>query len=134
VELTLDDLFRASFKPGGRDPGGALDCQGLFLEVMRRYGHDVKDTDTASYATEIVTGLIEGEIKTGKWQRLDAPVEGCAVVLAIDPGRPREAQHLGVCLGGGRFIHILKSRGVIVSRCDDRFFKGKIRGYYRWIG
>ena len=104
------------------------------LEVMRRYGYNVGDTDVAVYATEVVAAAIAGEIKNGHWLALDAPEPGCAVAMALDTNAPQRVQHLGVYLGGQRFIHILQKRGVLVSRIDDRVFSGKIRGYYRWIG
>lgn len=133
AKVTLLDLYGAQFKPGGRG-AGIYDCQGLFLEVMRRYGHNVQDTDVAEHATEVVSGLIEGEIKSGKWERLEVPHEGCAVILALDPLAPRDSGHLGVYIGEQKFIQMLERRGVLMSRIDDRFFAGKIRGYYRWIG
>ena len=133
ADVDLVDFFGAQFRSGGRG-NGLFDCQGLFLEVMRRYGHDVQERDTAEYATEVVAALIAGEEKSGKWQRISQPEEGCAVTLALDPDAPEKAQHLGVYVGDGRFIHILKNRAVTASRIDDRFFCCKIRGYYRWIG
>ena len=129
----LSDLFDAEFKSGGRT-GGARDCQGLFIEVMRRFGHDVSDIEIASDAVVAVVSAIDGEAQNGKWLPIDEPEPGCAVTLALDSNYPAHAQHLGVYLGGGKFIHILQKRGVLVSRIDDRFFRGKIRGYYRWIG
>lgn len=101
---------------------------------MRRYGHEVRDTDVASYATEVVAAAVAGETISGKWQRIDTPEPGCAVLLALESGTPELCQHLGVYIGCRRFIHILESRGVMISMIDDRFFGPKIRGYYRWIG
>ncbi|MCE5265668.1 MAG: NlpC/P60 family protein [Deltaproteobacteria bacterium] len=130
----MNDLFKARFVRGGRDVRTGLDCQGLFLEVMRRYGHDVTDRDVAAYATFIVAAAINSELASGKWQRIDAPEEGCAVGLALDPENPAMAQHLGVCIGRDRFIHIMETHGVKVSAVEDRFFRDKIRGFYRWVG
>jgi len=64
--------------------------------------------------------------------KIDEPVAGCAVVMAIDPMHPDLIQHIGVYIGEGKFIHILENHGVIVSRINDRFFSKKIRGFYRW--
>jgi cell wall-associated NlpC family hydrolase len=133
--FSLTDLFRARFLRGGRDIGAGLDCQGLFVEVMRRYGHDVSDCDIADYAVERVSAAIrDAAAEPGRWEALSTPEEGCAVLLALDAERPDLPQHLGVTIGGGRFIHILEGRGVLVSSIHDRFWAGKIRGYYRWRG
>lgn len=101
---------------------------------MRRYGYRVGDAYAADYAAASVAAAIGEQRDTGRWLPLDAPEEGCAVLLALDPERPDLPQHLGVCIGGGNFIHILEKRGVVVSALSDRFFAGKIRGFYRWVG
>ncbi|HSW38149.1 MAG TPA: NlpC/P60 family protein [Acidobacteriota bacterium] len=136
--IDLTDLINsARFVRGGRTPA-ALDCQGLMIEVMRRFGHAVQPCDLANYATCQVAAAVAGQAASGKWARVDAASDalpgGLVVALALDPQAPGDAQHLGVTIGGGKFIHILATRGVLVSRLDDRFFANKIRGYYRWIG
>lgn len=130
--MRFHDLFSAKFVRGGRDVTTGLDCQGLMLEVMNRYGYKVQDKDTASYATEIVASAISDEIANEKWKKIEAPEEGCVVLIALDSMSPDKAQHLGVYIGEGKFIHIMEKRGVSVSRIHDRFFQQKIRGYYRW--
>lgn len=131
----VNELFHTKFVRGGRDPKIGVDCQGLFLSAMKCFGNEVKDTDTAEYATEVVSGLIEEASKNGKWQKVDKPEPGCAVAIALDPDFPDKAQHLGVYIGEGKFIHILEGkRGVLVTKIEDRFFKGKIRGFYRFTG
>jgi cell wall-associated NlpC family hydrolase len=127
-------LFTTKFVDGGRDVKTGLDCQGLMLAVMKLYGHDVKDTDTAIYATEVVSQLINNELASGKWEKVDSPEEGCVVVLAIDSFHPNVAQHLGVYVGEGKFLHILEKIGVCTTSIEHRFFKNKIKGYYRWKG
>ena len=128
------ELFHTTFVSGGRQLKTGVDCQGIFLATMKLYGHDVKDTDTAVYATEVVSGLIDEAAKSNKWEKIESPEEGCAVVIALDPMHPDLVQHLGVYTGEGKFIHILEKRGVCLTRIDDRFFSQKIRGYYRWKG
>ena len=134
LKSELNELFYTSFVKGGRDLESGLDCQGLLLKVMSLYGYDVKDTDIASYATEAVASVISDELQSGKWQKIDVPEEGCVVVIALDSMAPEKAQHLGVYLGEGKFIHILEKRGVVTNRIDDRFFRQKIRGYFLWNG
>ena len=132
--MRLTKLFGAPFVRGGRDVKIGLDCQGLFLEAMRAFGNEVEDTDTAEYATEVVAGLISEAIENGKWEKIDAPEEGCAVAIALDSIALDKTDHLGVFIGENKFIHILEKRGVVTNRIDDKFFRNKIRGFYRWIG
>jgi cell wall-associated NlpC family hydrolase len=134
VDSRLTELFQAKFVNGGRDVNTGLDCQGLFLKVMSLHGHNVKDTDVASYATEVVASTIAEELQSGKWKKIDKPEVGCAVVIALDSFAPEKAQHLGVYIGEGQFVHMLEKRGVVVNRINDRFFQQKIRGYWAWNG
>jgi len=101
---------------------------------MQLYGHDVNDTDTAVYATENVSKLIQDAADSGKWEKIEEPEEGCVIIFALDPDYPDLAQHLGVYIGDQKFIHILEKRGVCTNRIDDRFFSKKCRGFYRWKG
>ena len=133
ADIDLSDVFSAKFRSGGRG-GGALDCQGVMIDVMRRFGIGVTETDVADYAVETVAAAIDGEVRSGRWRQIDEPETGCVVVMAMDPRDPDKAQHVGVYIGDGRFVHILEKTGALTTRIDDRFFKGKIRGYYRWIG
>jgi cell wall-associated NlpC family hydrolase len=133
VESQLINLYKASYKRGGRG-NGFFDCQGLFLEVMRCLGKNVEEVCVEEDATKIVDKAIKDQLKNGRWLRLSEPEKGCVVTLALDNNDPSLVSHLGVYLGNYQFIHILEKRGVILSRIDDRFFKPKIRGFYRWIG
>lgn len=146
MDSTLLDLFGAKYERRGSTPN-TYDCKSLFVEVMNRYGHPIKTPDIevlaieqvlaaearGEYAyTEIDANMIQSEIASGRWEKIDQPEEGCAVVIALDPAKPNLVQHLGVYIGDNKFIHILKNTGVITTRLDDRFFQRKIRGYYKW--
>lgn len=146
MDLTLRDLFGARYERGGKTPG-TYDCKSLFVEVQNRFGNAVQTPDIEILAVEQVlaaeargeyaytgtdSALIEQELASGKWEQLAVPEEGCAVLIALDLDKPNLVQHLGVCIEDGKFIHILQKMGVVVSRLADPFWRGKIRGYYRW--
>ena len=132
MDSRLTELFDTTFVRGGREIKTGLDCQGLLLKMMEIYNFDVKEYDVASYATEVVSRMISDASATEKWEKISSPEEGCVVVIALDPMQPDKAQHLGVYIGEGKFIHILKKRGVLTSRINDRFFAQKLRGFYKW--
>ena len=134
MNLELTKLFGAPFVRGGRDVKTGLDCQGLFLEAMKSFGHEVENTDTAEYATEVVAGLIAKAAVSEKWVKIEVPEEGCAVAIALDSLALDKTDHLGVYIGENKFIHMLEKRGVVTNRIDDPFFKNKIRGFYRFVG
>ena len=142
----LLDLFKSKYERGAKTPG-THDCRSLFVEVMHRYGCPVEVADIEKMAieevlaaqsrgdyayTDIDYALVEHEIASGNWEKIDEPVEGCAVCMALDSNNPDKIQHVGVYVGDGKFIHILEDTGVVTTRIDDRFFRRKIRGFYKW--
>lgn len=128
----VSDLIQIPFKEYGRDKNG-MDCQGLFIEVMTRFGNNVGESIPKNFDTKQIGRLILLAIMSGKWKKQEIPEPGDAVVMAIDPMAPNTVQHLGVYLGDAKFIHILKDVKVHVSRIDDRFYSKKIKGFYKWI-
>ncbi|MDD5053680.1 MAG: NlpC/P60 family protein [Sulfuricurvum sp.] len=132
MSCNVSDLIQIPFKWGGRDRTG-MDCQGLFLEVMSRFGNNqIMDTSLDNFSSRRINRTILSHILSGKWSQQQIPEPGDAVAMALDPMLPHTVQHLGVYLGEGKFIHILEGTKVTISRIDDRFFKRKIKAFYRW--
>jgi len=146
VDSILHDLFGAKYERRSENQN-TYDCKSLFVEVMKRYGNHISTPDIevlaiekviaaqarGEYAyTEIDADMIQAEIDSGKWEKIEHPEVGCAVTIALDHDKPNLVQHLGVYIGEGKFIHIMQKTGVVVTRIDHAFFKRKIRGYYRW--
>lgn len=142
----LHDLFTAKYERGGKSPN-TYDCKSLFVEVMNRYGKPVQTEDIEIFAieqvvaaqargeyayTDVDSRMIQEEMKSGRWEKLEEPEIGCAVLIALDSNNPQLIQHLGVYIGEDRFIHILEDMGVMSTKLNDRFFRRKIRGFYKW--
>lgn len=122
----LDDLFVATYQEGGRGHG-RFDCFGLFAEVQRRAGVQVR-----AYVTPEDWAGREAEILAGakQWLKLDAPEPWCAVVFRIG----RFVAHMGVVLGDGEhFIHADRKIGITRARLDDARWAQRIAGYYRHV-
>ena len=117
------------FKDGGRDLDG-LDCWGLFMLVMREFGHEVPDYKVSCFDTPGIGAAFRESI--GQWYLAEGPSPGVAVAMAIHEKAPDMIQHFGVALNKHRFIHTLEKTGVIITRLDDPFFKAKIKGLYEW--
>jgi cell wall-associated NlpC family hydrolase len=128
----LRDLIGIPFLQNGRDPAIGLDCWGLCREALKRFGQDVPDFPQAVYNALEISCRFAGETQTGLWEKITEPVPGCVVAMAIDPDLPYAITHLGVYIGGGRVLHTIKKLNSSLFRTDDRFWGGKIRGYYRW--
>ena len=68
----VSDLIQVPFKWGGRDKAG-MDCQGLFLEVMSRFGNKIVDLVPKDYSSRHYSKLILQQILSGKWLRQEVP-------------------------------------------------------------
>lgn len=125
-------LIGVPFVSKGRDPETGLDCFGLFLCVMKEFGLEIpglrKYDGQDAFDCRAIYFLFLEEI--GNWEKIEVPEPGCGIALSIDPDNSNCISHFGVYIGEGKFIHTLKSTGVIVSRVSD--YKYRIRGFYKW--
>ncbi|MEW5725867.1 MAG: NlpC/P60 family protein [Thermodesulfobacteriota bacterium] len=158
--INLADLAHTPFQDGGRDPRRGLDCWGLVMEVLRRFGSLVPDYgaglsafDSAGIAAIFETVTLPPGDKRGQepfspgvnepprfmaekapvpFYRVDESRPGDVAALAIDARLPGLVQHFGVVLDGGRFIHVLKKQGVCCHSLGHPWLGPKIKGFYRW--
>ena len=146
MDSTLLDLFKTKYERGAKTPD-THDCKSLTVEVLHRFGIPIKTEDIGVLAVEEVisamarneypysecdAAIIEKELSNGQWEKIDVPEKGCVVAMALDPMHHDLIQHLGVYIGENKFIQILEDTGVTTTNVNDRFFKRKIRGFYKW--
>ena len=98
--MKYEDLIGTPFIDGGRDKEIGLDCWGLAREMT------AEEMD---------------------WERLNAPEEGCLVLLRLSP--EVWANHVGICLGGGKFIHAYSATGTCIDRLAR--WRSRIVGFYK---
>lgn len=124
MEFAYDDLIGVPFVDGGRNAKSGLDCWGLVKEAFRRQGCEVPDY----HISAIEAADIAGEMKQqeDEWTRLDGPRVGCLVLLRLTPGL--WANHVGICIGNGRFLHAYLPTGVCIDRL--RRWQSRVVGYY----
>lgn len=63
------------------------------------------------------------------WQRVDEPAPDDILVLNLTG---RTADHVGVYLGGGKFLHSTEYAGVCVEQVER--YKKRLMGFYRYVG
>ncbi len=128
--MRCDDLVKIPYRAKGRSLDG-LDCAGLVIELYRRIGIELPDplVDPSDYAG--AASEIEAEASSRRWLRLDEPELQCVVVIQQHPDF---AQHLGVYVGAGRFIHAVEHLGVTVDHLSAPIYRNRIRGFYRYVG
>jgi cell wall-associated NlpC family hydrolase len=129
----LRDLINIPFVDKGRDPRIGLDCWGLVIAVCERLGiKDVPNYDVSCYDSARIGAMFSVEVR--KWKKTCTPSLGDFVVMELDPSMPKMRQHYGIYLWDGMFIHSLEKQGSRTDEVYDKFWKGRIKGYYTWTG
>jgi hypothetical protein len=124
--MRVNDLVGVPFLDGGRGPDG-YDCWGLCLEVFRRHGVDLPDYKLCCHDTEGFFGLFVGELP--RWTRHEPPDVPVPSVVAIRFNSPM-VNHVGICVGDGRFLNTREKTGVVIERLDSLYWRNRIEGFY----
>ena len=124
MDFVYDDLIGIPFVDGGRDAKSGLDCWGLVKEAFRRQGCEVPDYHISAIEAADIAGTMKRQ--EDDWIRLDGPRVGCLVLLRLTPWL--WANHVGIYVGDGRFLHAYLPTGVCVDRL--RRWQSRIVGYY----
>ncbi len=117
------DLIGVPFMDGGRDKDG-MDCWGLVRECFRRQGIAVRDYSISAMEEVKISEQMEKERPL--WEKLHEPRDGCLVLMRTDSSL--WANHAGIYIGDGKFIHAYPSAGVCISAIKR--WKSHIVGYY----
>ena len=91
-------------------------CRVFAGELLHAHGVPFPYVDDPALATQ--------------WARVDIPAP-LDVVVFTRAGKP---SHVGVCIGGGKFIHADEGQRSCIERLSSPFHKGRIEGYYRYMG
>ena len=127
--INLNDLIGKPFHEDGYGPDN-YSCYGLAVEVYKRYGILIPKINISVCVSrqasqkEIDTNLIKSWKQT---KNISSPTG-----IVLKSSDPAFANHLGVYIGRGKFIHITINRSVVIDRISD--WKHKIIGYYHYIG
>jgi len=113
--IKYDDLIGKPYKEDGRGPDG-YDCYGVCMEVCKRAGINLPEFN---------------ELKDSKFLHIDKPDIGDLVLI-----RSTCDQHAGVMVSKSKLLQVNSTghRGVHEMRLDHPWIKGRIIGYYRYVG
>ena len=117
----------------GRSHAGA-DCWGLAMLVYR----EVKGLELPDYAAEYLSDRDHAEIgaiarrekAAARW-RLVAEVKEFDLLLFVVA---RHDSHVGIHVGPGQMLHVLKDDHAKIGRYDAAPWAGRLVGAYRWVG
>lgn len=103
------------YRSGGTSSSG-WDCSGFVSGMFGRYlAIYLPRTTKAQYAKSVII-------------RDSSSRPGDLVFFKIKSSRP---SHVGIYMGGRRFIHASISRGIIVSSLDEKYYKSSFAGFRR---
>ncbi len=135
--VNINDLIGKKFERGARGPE-TYDCHGLAIEVFKRFNIYFPDIDIAGLAAKEATEMLNQEIDKHinvlkDWEEIQKPEVPCLIILK---GHFQFANHLGIYLGAGKFIHATENKyggTVCVNRLNDPLWRRRIAGYYKHI-
>ncbi len=120
-------LLPVPFKDYGRNLSG-LDCWGLAIEVFKKYGIELPDFRVGSGDEFNINALAVMKMRT--WPKVENPQNSDIPLIAAIRNNPKMVTHVGVYIGDGKVIHIMKKTGVIIQRIEP-FLKPRIAGFFR---
>ncbi|CAM5658812.1 hypothetical protein MAUB1S_11473 [Mycolicibacterium aubagnense] len=117
----------------GRTHAGA-DCWGLAMLVYS----EVKDIDLPDYAGEYLGDRDHAEIAAiarrekiaPRWRVVAEPMEFDLILFSI----ARHDSHVGIHVGLGQMLHVVKDDYAKIGRYDIAPWAGRFVGAYRWVG
>lgn len=130
----IEDYIGKPFEDGGRGPD-SFDCWGLVKDIfLREFNTELPEYHVSAMETQKVAKKMM-EQKEMSWVRVEKPERGNLVCISMDMSLPRYVvNHVGVYLGGNRFIHTRKATGAVIERVDDFKWSNRIEGYYKFNG
>ncbi len=104
--LSLDGV---RYRPGGMDPAQGFDCSGFVSYVYARAGIELPHSSAAQF--DLLPRIERGALRPGD-------------LVYFRTGRGKRISHVGLFLGGDRFIHASSSRTrrVMVSSLGERYW------------
>jgi len=117
VARTAAELVGVPYKWGGETPREGFDCSGLVFYSYDRVGFDVPRTaaEQSAAARPVPIDLLR---------------PGDLVFFHVQSS---DVDHVGIYLGGGRFIHSPRNgRVVTTSRLEDSYYRARFAGAGRF--
>jgi hypothetical protein len=109
--MTFVNYIGIPWEAGAQGPN-SYDCMGFFRNIQKEhFGIAVPSIIATNYEDPISLAHLFGDHPERKrWTKLDAPKQGCAVII-------RRPMHIGTWLDidGGGVLHCVKGAGVIFT-------------------
>jgi len=111
-------LIGCRYKYGGTTPGGGFDCSGFTMYVYGQFGYSLPHSSSSqiNYGTPVDKSALQmGDL------------------ILFSNGGP--ISHVGIYIGGGRFVHASSSRTgyVVVSALSESYWVARYAGARRLV-
>lgn len=116
---------------GGRDAVVGLDCWGLVIAAARDcFGLELPDYHGYERADSLkeTAHLFE---QRDTWEPIIAENAQAGDVVVLRTGGPQPA-HAGLVVQRGIMLHSLAGRDACLERYDQRLWRDRVEGFYRW--
>lgn len=113
---------------GEQTPETGFDCWGLVRHVFREQCVSLPDYRLCPDDDEGFFAQFRAE--RGKWRRHEWPDAPAPSVAALRFPSVEFVSHVGVYVGGGRFLHTREKTGAVVERVESPAWFRRIEGFY----
>lgn len=128
-QFEYSDLLGSPFVDGGRDPAYGLDCWGLVRVCFARCGVELPDYPIGCLESAAINDEIERN--RPQWVPVEAgKLEDEPSLVAMRLAQTVMINHVGVYVGGGKFLHTEQRKGVHMDRADAHWWRRHIEGFY----
>lgn len=114
VVKTAEKYLKTPYRFGGDSPKG-FDCSGFVKFVYNKHGKKLPRTADVQY--KVGKKIERTSLKPGDLVFFNTYASG--------------ASHVGIYYGSGKFIHASSSRGVMISKLDEPYWKPRYLGARR---
>ncbi|MEK3787021.1 MULTISPECIES: C40 family peptidase [Paenibacillus] len=108
IESQVDELIGTPYRMGGTTTAG-FDCSGFILYIMEKYGEDLPRTSQSQAMAG--TEVDQDDLQIGD--------------LVFFNTNGRSISHAGIYMGDNTFAHSSTSRGVIISKLSEKYYKDR---------
>lgn len=114
IQEEMEKYLGIRYKRGGNSTKG-FDCSGFVKQIYHEvFGIDLPHQSSEQSKFSLLTQIFSDDLKTGD-------------LIFFSGGRKRKGiNHVGIYLSDGRFIHAARSKGVIISRLSDPYWKARL--------
>jgi len=128
--MNITDLIGKPFVDGGRGPD-EFDCWGLVKFIYQReMGINVPDYAISAFESDKINDTVQRDRKG--WQEVEVVQPGDLMFFSMDYLDQSFINHVGMSVGTGSFIHVIRGHNVSVSKLRNHFWSMRYKGAVRW--